>query len=280
MPPIRCTSGSSTTIIGTETPVDCLCQGRTHDIDCKTCANKDVCILLGGGETPHISAIHLSGSGPIDADVFLNKTCLSWGVSIVYTLPWTIDQPRIGKNGKIWSWIIVLQELPTFENEENIINNISSCMLGNGFVVESSSVYSSFKITSNVNHAVPCGLNYEWSGDSSGQQCTCIGGYEKASGVGGITWCSPCEIGTTRQTRSHLQCMLCQDNNSHAPWLGMDHCICKNGYFLDHVTNLCSFQKMGIEGYAIFSSLFFVIPISFTIGILCLLSTWMISMIT
>jgi hypothetical protein len=277
MPPIECTSRSSTSVEGTDTPIYCLCQDRTYGITCNQCANKDLCLLLGMEQLPYISAIEIAGSGPIDSDRILNETCLKWGVTIVYTLPWTIAQARVGRNGKVWSWMIVVEEMPSFENEENIVRNITTCMVENGFYVTLSSVFSRFTITSNIQHAVPCGLNFEWSGDASGQQCICIAGYEKNITMGEI-WCSPCAINTIRKSRTEQVCLPCQDNNSHAPWLGMDHCICKDGYYMDHDTQLCTFKNMGFEGYAILSSPFFAIPLTIVVWILsitivCLIST-------
>jgi hypothetical protein len=277
MPPIECTSRSTTTVVGTHKPVDCLCQGRTHGIDCQPCANKDLCLLLGSNQMPFISAIEIRGSGPIDSDRILNETCLQWGTTIVYTLPWTIAQARVGKNGKVWSWMIVVEAMPLFENEANIVKNITTCMLDNGFDVSLSSVFSRFSVTSSVQKAVPCGLNFEWSGDASGQQCSCISGHERNITLGEV-WCSPCAMGTIRKSRTQQGCLPCQDNNSHAPWLGMEHCVCKEGYYMDHSLHLCTSKKMGIEGYAILSSIFFVIPLTIVVWILsitivCLIST-------
>lgn len=273
-PPMRCTSGSSTSTTGAQSPVECQCQSRTQGADCKPCVSTDVCISLQKNQQPRISAILLRGYGPWNADSILNISCMNWGVSIVYTLPQTYF-----KLGKLWSWMIVSEPLPSNANDENLLHNISTCMSLQGLSIQEQVIYTPMTAASNVQQATPCGLNQEWSGESSGQPCTCIAGYEKVVNPSNqIRWCSPCVIDTIRPRKSSTYCVPCSDNNSHAPWLGMDHCLCKKGYFMDHEEQKCTPESQPL--YSFLSSPFLIIPLTITLVLLCFLGLWFVSFIS
>ena len=273
-PPVRCTSGSSTLTTGAQSPVECQCLARTRGTDCKPCASTDICLSLSQDQQPRISAILLRGYGPWNADSILNISCMNWGVSIVYALP-----DAYLKLGKLWSWVIVSEPLPSDANDENLLHNISTCMSLRGLSIQEQAIYTRMTLASNVQQAVPCGLNLEWSGESSGQSCTCIAGYEKVVNPSNqFRWCSPCAIDTIRPRKSATHCVPCSDNNSHAPWLGMDHCICKEGYFMDHAEQKCTLESQPL--YSFFSSPFLIIPLTITLVVLCFLGLWFVSFIS
>lgn len=274
-PPIKCTSGSSTRSTGSQSPTECECEVRTQGIDCRPCPSSDICFFLDAAQSPKVSSIYLSGSGPMDADLTLNKTCLNWGASVVYSLPWSGLQGSVGSLGRIWTWMIVTESLPTTSDDKLLLSNISECMIQNGFFIEGGQrdlfVYTASNRAPKVQSAKSCGLNFEWSGDVNVQQCTCIAGYETVSTLN--SWCSPCPPQSIRKRRSQSQCIPCLDNHSHAPWPAMDHCICKDGYFIDHESQQCIPNQLGFDSYNVISSPLIIIPLFFLVAILCILCT-------
>lgn len=279
-PPVQCGGGSTTQYMGISSPVACGCQARTYDLDCKPCASSDLCLLLGMDKQPKIAAVYLRGSGPLDAELFLNRSCLTWGLSIVYQIPLSLSVMASVVQGKIWTWVVVTEPLPNQADESGLVQNISSCLLARNFSLDEAFVYTPVVSTLNVKRSVPCSLNYEWSGDVRTQECICIGGYETAKDKNLFDFCSPCKVGTMRARMSPKKCTACADNNSHAPWLGMDHCVCKNGFFMDPVTKACVTISPAFPSYTVISSPFLVIPLSLGLVLLCMLSVCLISFYT
>jgi hypothetical protein len=280
-PPMKCNSGSSTGYMGAASPLLCGCNPRTHGIDCRPCPVTHRCSGLSNlNQRPKISAIYLSGSGSMEAEATLNTSCLTWGVSIVYHLPSLFTSK---KRGKMWHWMVVTELLPGESDESGLVKNISTCMVAHNFSLEESMmpfVYTKATTAINVQRATPCSLHYEWSGDYDQQNCVCVAGYEEMKGAALFTFCSPCKNGTFRADKITPKCIKCKDNNTHAPWMGMDHCICIEGHFKNHLTGDCVPIPVRFASYDLISSPFLVIPLSLVAIILCFLGVWIASFMT
>ncbi len=126
----------------------------------------------------------------------------------------------------------------------------------------------------------PCNINEEWPGETGLlQKCTCIAGYTtKRSSRTGNDVCVPCLNGTIRPRRSPItSCIPCMDNNSHAPWLAMSHCICKSGFYFDFEKQNCQPNPLSfLDNHSALGSPALMLSLSIISGLLCLLA-WILA---
>jgi len=256
--PIQCMPLSTTYGPASTTPLDCYCLDRTHGLTCQPCDISEYCNLLPAASQPTWVALEIRGWG-----LKAKALCLSSFIIMVYDgIPGPL--PRVNA----WAAIVVV------DDEQNYIKNLTDCLLSPqaDFVFESNiSVYTRARAASGVRDHVPCPMNWEWSATNTlGGYCICIEGYHTAT-YNGYAVCIPCMNGTMRERYSPDQCVACTANNTHAPWMGMGHCVCMDGFFLDPDTGECVFVGHGFPLYAWVTSAPLMIPLSLACGTVSLL---------
>ena len=104
-------------------------------------------------------------------------------------------------------------------------------------------------------------------------------------GYGGWTICEPCLNGTARAALTPGGCYACPLNGTHAPWLGMEACVCQPGLYPvmdDNGSVLVACVATAVGGsfsyYAELASPLVVVPVCAVCGVLAILAGVVCSM--
>ena len=253
--PIPCMDRATTLTQGSNTPLDCYCMERTKGITCLLCDASELCLPMP--TRPLWEALKLVGWS---TGVLHIADCVPQEEGSVYVIP----GPPIQDPSQFyysWGWVVTMKV--------GTVGNLSGCMLAQGlYSTEPSSVFSPKQQAYGVMYSSPCALNSEWPG--VGLTCMCIAGYATRSSSG---VCLPCPNGTIRASRSPDACVPCSANNTHAPWLGMSHCVCLPGFYLDVQSDECLQVQSGFYLYEWLSSPLTAIALTIASGVLCILGS-------
>jgi len=249
MTPVPCyASGTTSTVGGSLSPLDCVCPDRTHGLLCEPCGDDEECVLIGSPalkkkpSVPILSVLNIKGLGPIWGEDIVGNCMLeiySSGNFLIYSII-GIDVLFFQKkklstaDDLAWNWVLVLRD-PTPET----YSNISHCLTRHSFFIEEISVMGDPVEGNNLKISQSCGgRNWEWGGPSL-PTCVCVGGYEALMTVDWKIQCFPCLNGSVRARRTAGGCVPCYGPNEHAPYLGMRECVCKPGFKRSSTTGLC-----------------------------------------
>lgn len=265
--PIPCINSGYTLIQGVSSPLSCICPARTHGPLCLPCTDQELCLVMK--PQPQWQAIRLIGEGPSTLRIHLCAINQP-----IYSIPTTGIIKQDPKNYS-WGWIIVTLA------DDSFTKTIQSCIEAQGLVLlEPVTVIAGPQTAAFMMYNAPCNINEEWPGETGLlQKCTCIAGYTtKRSSRTGNDVCVPCLNGTIRPRRSPItSCIPCMDNNSHAPWLAMSHCICKSGFYFDFEKQNCQPNPLSfLDNHSALGSPALMLSLSIISGLLCLLA-WILA---
>ena len=262
--PVACYAfGTTSTVGGSSSPLDCICPDRTHGLLCEPCSDDEECVLIASPAlklkpaVPILSVLNVKGLGPIwgqeivanclrDMYTFTINSLI--GDFLIYSIT---DIGVHGNNAKAnnnndsvvgnnnndleWNWILVLRD-PIPE----MYSNLSICMTKHSFIIQEMSVMGSPVEGNTLRVPQSCGgRSWEWSGSS----CVCVGGFEALMTTDWRIQCFPCLNGSVRRPKTAGGCVPCGGLNEHAPYLGMEECVCREGFKRSTITGLCQNSK-------------------------------------
>lgn len=271
--PIPCMNSGTTFSSGSTSPLECVCPPRSYGLLCTPCAEDELCLLVASQAQPQWSAIRILGWGP--ATLRINDCALLLKAAAVYSIPGPTPMQNLSSSSGTVPWGWMLAVLLIDSTAPSIV--LGKCLTAQGLVLsEPIATVAGPQTHRTFSKKQHCSMNEEWSGDEVNQACTCIAGYVlQRSSVSGFQRCMPCLNGSIRVRRAPPAiCTPCEDNNSHAPWMAMSHCVCMDGYYFDIEASQPRCMPLPLSFVAMhpwLASPAAMISLSVVSGLLCLL---------